>query len=109
MLAAYTVKSAPASIAFLPLPPLPPPPPPPRCHQYRPTWVLLIRLCLHFPRPQKDWKVFQFGYSKRSRVCKTINSYEEELEASEASPYMIFCPFTTNDLRKIERARENDK
>src|SRR5271155_3228798 len=38
-----------------------------------------------------------------------INSYKEKLEASEASPYMIFRPVTTNDLLKIERARENGK
>src|SRR5271156_4741850 len=36
-----------------------------------------------------------------------INSYEEKLEASEASPYMIFRPVTTKDLLKSERAREN--
>jgi hypothetical protein len=40
---------------------------------------------------------------------EAINSYEEKLEASEASPYMIFRPVTTNDLLKIERARENGK
>src|SRR2546423_13444062 len=40
---------------------------------------------------------------------EAINSYEEELEASEASPYMIFRPVTTKDLLKIERARENGK
>src|SRR5271154_3492189 len=33
---------------------------------------------------------------------EAINSYEKELEASEASPYMIFRPVTTNDLLKIE-------
>jgi hypothetical protein len=40
---------------------------------------------------------------------EAIDSYKEELEASEASPYMIFRPVTTKDLRKIERARENGK
>jgi hypothetical protein len=40
---------------------------------------------------------------------ETIHSYEEELEASEASPYMIFHLVTTDDLLKIERARENGK
>jgi hypothetical protein len=40
---------------------------------------------------------------------ETINSYEKKLEASEASPYMIFRPVKTNDLLKIERARENGK
>ena len=40
---------------------------------------------------------------------EAINSYEEKLEASEASPYMIFRPVTTDDLLKIERARENGK
>src|SRR3989440_2010191 len=40
---------------------------------------------------------------------EAINSYEEELEASEASPYMIFRPVTTKDLLKIERGRENGK
>ena len=39
---------------------------------------------------------------------EAINSYEEKI-ASEASPYMIFRPVTTNDLLKIERARENGK
>ena len=40
---------------------------------------------------------------------EAINSYEKKLEASEASPYMIFRPVTTKDLLKIERARENGK
>ena len=42
---------------------------------------------------------------------EAIDSYEEKLQASEseASPYMIFRPVTTNDLLKIERARENGK
>jgi hypothetical protein len=40
---------------------------------------------------------------------EAINSYEEKLEASEASPYMIFRLVTTDDLLKIERARENGK
>jgi hypothetical protein len=40
---------------------------------------------------------------------ETINSYEEKLEASEASPYMIFRPVKKDDLLKIERARENGK
>src|SRR5437764_2709200 len=107
MLAAYTVKSAPASIAILPLPP---PLPPPRRHQCRPIWVLLIRLCLHFPRLQKDWKVFQFWIFKTIKnMQEAINSYEEKLEASEAGPYMIFRLVTTDDLLKIERARENGK
>jgi hypothetical protein len=40
---------------------------------------------------------------------EAIHSYKEELEASEASPYMIFHLVTTDDLLKIERARENGK
>jgi hypothetical protein len=40
---------------------------------------------------------------------ETISSYREELEASEASPYLIFRLVTTDDLLKIERARENGK
>src|SRR5436305_11977427 len=40
---------------------------------------------------------------------EAINSYEEKLEASEASPYLIFRLVTTDDLLKIERARENGK
>src|SRR5580698_7722472 len=32
---------------------------------------------------------------------EVISSYDEELEASEASPYLIFRPVTTKDLRKI--------
>src|SRR5271168_2993661 len=40
---------------------------------------------------------------------EAINSCEEKLEASEASPYLIFRLVTTDDLLKIERARENGK
>jgi hypothetical protein len=40
---------------------------------------------------------------------KTISSYGETLEASEAGPYLIFRRVTTDDLLKIERARENGK
>ena len=40
---------------------------------------------------------------------EAISSYGEKLEASEASPYRIFRPVTTDDLLKIERARENGK
>ena len=40
---------------------------------------------------------------------EAINSYKEKLEASEASPYMIFRLVTTDDLLKIEHARENGK
>src|SRR5271156_625489 len=40
---------------------------------------------------------------------EAISSYGEKLEASEASPYLIFRLVTTDDLLKIERARENDK
>src|SRR2546423_10526454 len=40
---------------------------------------------------------------------EAISSYGEKLEASEASPYLIFRLVTTDDLLKIERARENGK
>src|SRR5271154_5707573 len=40
---------------------------------------------------------------------ETIGSYGEKLEASEASPYLIFRLVTTDNLLKIERARENGK
>jgi hypothetical protein len=40
---------------------------------------------------------------------EVISSYGEKLEASEASPYLIFRLVTTKDLLKIERARENGK
>src|SRR5271170_6755380 len=40
---------------------------------------------------------------------EALNLYEEKLEASEASPYMIFRLVRTNDLLKIERAREDGK
>jgi hypothetical protein len=40
---------------------------------------------------------------------ETISSYREELEASEASPYLIFRLVTTDGLLRIERARENGK
>ena len=44
-------------------------------------------------------------------IFKTIKGMQEAINsyASEASPYMIFRPVTTNDLLKIERARENGK
>jgi len=44
-------------------------------------------------------------------IFKTIKGMQEtiNLEASEASPYMIFRPVTKDDLLKIERARESDK
>jgi hypothetical protein len=42
-------------------------------------------------------------------IQKAINSYEEKLQASKASPYLIFRPVTKDDLLKIERARESDK
>jgi hypothetical protein len=35
-----------------------------------------------------------------------ISSYGKKLEASKASPYMIFRLVTTDDLLNIERARE---
>jgi hypothetical protein len=40
---------------------------------------------------------------------KAISSYYEKLEASEPNPYLIFRLVTTDDLLKIERARENGK
>src|SRR5256714_5693847 len=40
---------------------------------------------------------------------EAITSYGEKLEASEASPYLIFRLVTTDDLLKIERARENGR
>ena len=40
---------------------------------------------------------------------EAISSYEEELEASEASPYLIFRLVTKDDLLKIEREREGGK
>ena len=40
---------------------------------------------------------------------EAIDSHKKKVEASEASPYMIFRPVTTNDLLKIKRARENGK
>ena len=38
-----------------------------------------------------------------------IDSYEKKLEASKASPYLIFRLVTTDDLLKIERGRERGK
>ena len=40
---------------------------------------------------------------------EAIDSHREKIEASEASPYLIFCFVTTDDLLKIERARESGK
>src|SRR5271170_6833224 len=40
---------------------------------------------------------------------EAISSYREKLEASEASPYLIFRLVTTDNLLKIDRARENRK
>jgi hypothetical protein len=42
-------------------------------------------------------------------IQEAINSHREKLEASEASPYMIFRRVTADDLLKIERGRENGK
>jgi hypothetical protein len=42
-------------------------------------------------------------------VQEVINSYQEKLETSEASPYLIFPPVAKNDLIKIERERERGK
>lgn len=36
-----------------------------------------------------------------------INSYQKKLNASKASPYLIFRPVTKDDLLEIERARES--
>ena len=52
--------------------------------------------------------MFQFGFKTSKGVQEAIDSYKK-LEASETSPYMIFRPVTTDDLLKIERARENGK
>src|SRR5277367_1168902 len=38
-----------------------------------------------------------------------IDSYEKKLEASKASPYLIFHLVTTDDLLEIERGREHGK
>jgi hypothetical protein len=37
---------------------------------------------------------------------EAIDSCRKKLEASKASPYLIFHPVTTEDLLKIERGRE---
>ena len=107
MLAAYTVNSAPASIAVLPLPP---PPPPPRRHQYRPIMGPTTTTMPTFSKASEGLEgVPAWIFKTIKGMQEAINSYEKELEASEASPYMIFRPVTTKDLLKIERARENGK
>ena len=40
---------------------------------------------------------------------EAIDLHGEKVEASEASPYLIFCLVTTDDLLKVERARESSK
>jgi len=44
-----------------------------------------------------------------TNMQRAIDSFEEKLEAGKASPYLIFRLVTTDDLLKIERARENSK
>jgi hypothetical protein len=40
---------------------------------------------------------------------EAIDLYGEKVEAGEVSPYLIFSLVTTNDLLKVERARESGK
>jgi len=53
--------------------------------------------------------VLVWTFTKIEDMQGTISSYGANLEASGASPYLIFRLVTTNDLRKIECARENGK
>src|SRR6266480_595164 len=102
MLAAHTVKSAAASIAVLPLPP----PPPPRRHQMGPTNTTMPT----FSKASEGLEgVPVLTFTTIKNMQEAISSYGEKLEASEASPYLIFRLVTTDDLLKIERARENGK
>jgi hypothetical protein len=48
-------------------------------------------------------------FTTTKNMQEAINSYGEELEASEVSPYLIFRLVTKDDLVKIERAREKGK
>jgi hypothetical protein len=41
-----------------------------------------------------------------TNMRRVIDSYRDNLEASKASPYLIFRPVTTDDLLKIDRRRE---
>src|SRR5256714_12583918 len=108
MLAAHT-KSAPASIAVLPLPPPPPP-----------SSSTASSVSANMGPPNTTMPTFSEAseglegvpvwiFKTIKSMQEAINSYEEKLEASEASPYMIFRPITTDDLLKIEHARENSK
>ena len=77
-------------------------------HQYRPIWV------------SYDY-AYIFQGLRRIRRCSSLDIHNdqqyargyrfirEKLEASKASPYLIFRLVTTDDLLNIERARENGK
>src|SRR3989440_10260315 len=101
------MKSALASIAVLPLPPSPPPP---WRHQVSANMGPTNTTMPTFSKASEGLEgVPVWIFKTIKNMQEAINSYEEKLEASEASPYMIFRLVTTNDLLKIERARENGK
>src|SRR4051794_2531465 len=103
MLTAHRLKSAP-SIAVLPSPP----PPPPSRHQYRPIWVR--RLMPTFSKASEGLEgVPVRTFTTIKNMQGAIDSYGKKLEASKASPYLIFRLVTTDDLLKIERGRERDE
>ena len=99
MLTAYTVKSAP-SIAVLP-------PPPPRRHQLSANTGHTMPTFSKASEGVEGVPVWTFTTIKNMQ--EAISSYREKLEASEASPYLIFRLVTTDNLLKIDRARENRK
>src|SRR5436190_2948195 len=100
MLAAYTVKSAPAL----------PPPPPPRASSVSANMGPTNMTMPTFSKASEGLEgVPVWIFKTIKNMQEAINSYKEKLEASEASPYMIFRLVTTHDLLKIEGARENGK
>jgi len=100
MLATYTVKSAPASI-------------PPTTTTATSSTASSVSANMGptnttmptFSKASEGLEDVQVWIFKTiENMQEVISSYDEELE--EASPYLIFRPVTTKDLRKIERERE---
>ena len=99
MLAAHTEKSAPASIASSTASSV--------SANMSPSTTTTTTTFSKASEGLEGVPVWTFTTIKNMQ--EIVSSYEKKLEASEASPYLIFRVVTTDDLLKIERARENGK
>src|SRR5256714_969832 len=97
-LAAHTVKSAPASIASS------------TASSVSANMSPSTTTTTTFSKASEGLEgVPVWTFTTIKNMQEIVSSYEKKLEASEASPYLIFRVVTTDDLLKIERARENGK